>query len=435
MSTLTVRLSQRSKTWLPLASILLIALAFRLVFALAFRVDFRASGDSRLYDSIAWNLAQGHGFSSSAAPPYLPTARVVPGYPFFLAALYALVGHHPVVAIPAQILLELGTVCLVYVCATRIFDTRAGLLAAALTALCPALAGYTSWLLTETLFTFLLTLFCWLMLRATHSARYASFCWAGLAAGAAAMVRGPILAFVPLWALALLALRRPLRPVLPRVALMLACAAIIVVPWIARNYVRIGRAALAGGTGFQIYMRALRVTHSDLEARPIFHQQRDALYAAGYSEDQTDQILQKQGLDRIASDPLRYVASVGVQCVAFWRGNFSGAFRLQDFSVYVNERNWAAAAIKIFLSAASNLLPLLALFAMIARRKWWRRWWPLCLLLLYWTAFHAAASSLVFRYQVPALPIVYVFSAQGLLLVWAKARPVLMWAQSAHNRG
>jgi 4-amino-4-deoxy-L-arabinose transferase-like glycosyltransferase len=422
----------RARLPLPLACILLTALAFRLVVIVAFGDRFR--DDSLLYDAIAWNLAQGHGFSQSATPPHLPTTRVVPGYPLFLAAVYAVAGHTPAAAVLAQVLLELGTIYLVYLCATQVFDTRTGLLAAALAALCPALAGYASWLLTETLFTFLLVLFCWLMLRATHSARYASFCWAGLAAGAAAMVRGQILAFLPLWTLALAALGRHLRRLIPRVTMAAVCVTVIVAPWIVRNRLQTGRVVLADGQGFQMYVRALMITHPTEEARALYRQQREAYSAAGYSTSEVDRIMQQMGLDIIVSDPLAYVASIGYQSIAIWRGSFSEAFRMQEFAVYVSQRDWVAAAIKILLAALWNLLPPLAILGMLTAHKSWRRWWPLALLLLYWTLFHAAASTVQSRYMVPVYPVAYIFSAQGLLFLWIAARSICPWPCGAQNR-
>ncbi len=363
----------------------------------------------------------------------MPTAKVVPGYPFFLAAIYALGGHGPAFAVLAQVLLDLGTVYLAYLCAARVFDARTGLLAAALAALCPALAGYASVLLTETLFTFLLMLFCWLMLRATHSARYNSFCLAGLAAGAAGMVRAPILAFVPLWAIGVMAIRRTLRQLLPRLALVLVCTAAVVIPWIGRNHLQTGQAVLAAGPGIQLYVRALMTTHPRMEARAIHRQEREAYAAAGYSILEVDRIMQEQALQIIASNPLAFLASTGVQSVAIWRGEFSGAFRMQGFSTYISQHNWAAAGAKVLLAVFWNLMPPLALLGLVVAGRWWRRWWPLALLLLYWTLFFATASTLLSRYMVPVYPVLYIFTAQGLLFLWAKAKSVCPWPRTAYG--
>ncbi len=111
--------------------------------------------DSRLYANIAENwLRHGvYGITNSGA--IMPTLSRLPGYPAFLAAIFALfgVGNFRAVLL-VQTLFDLATCFLVADLARRMFSWRAAQAAFLLAALCPFLANYAAAALTETLETF-----------------------------------------------------------------------------------------------------------------------------------------------------------------------------------------------------------------------------------------------------------------------------------------
>jgi len=71
--------------------LLLVALGFRLFIAL--RLPNDEPGDGRVYSQIARNVLSSHIYSHEPQPPYVPSIIRLPGYPLFLAAVYALFGH------------------------------------------------------------------------------------------------------------------------------------------------------------------------------------------------------------------------------------------------------------------------------------------------------------------------------------------------------
>src|SRR5208282_745581 len=111
--------------------------------------------DSRLYANIAENwLRHGvYGITNSGA--IMATLSRLPGYPAFLAAIFALfgVGNFRAVLL-AQALFDLATCFLIADLARRLFSWRAAQAAFLLAALCPFLANYSAAALTETLETF-----------------------------------------------------------------------------------------------------------------------------------------------------------------------------------------------------------------------------------------------------------------------------------------
>lgn len=130
--------------WSTLAALLL-RLFF--VFCLPAVVD-----DSRLYANIALNWLHHGIYGITDSGQVMPTFSRLPGYPAFLATIFAVFGEnnfHAVLLI--QVLFDLGTCFLVADMARQLFSDRAAKPAFLLAALCPFLANYAAAALTETL--------------------------------------------------------------------------------------------------------------------------------------------------------------------------------------------------------------------------------------------------------------------------------------------
>lgn len=127
----------------------LAALGLRMLFVLYFPgvVD-----DSRLYANIAENWLQHGIYGVTNSGVIMPTLSRLPGYPAFLAAIFALFGIENFRAVlVVQILFDLATCFLIADMAWRFFGERAAQAAFLLAALCPFLANYAAAALTETL--------------------------------------------------------------------------------------------------------------------------------------------------------------------------------------------------------------------------------------------------------------------------------------------
>ncbi len=127
----------------------LAALAIRLAFVFRFPA---VVDDSRLYADIAKNwLHHGvYGITNSGA--IMPTLSRLPGYPAFLAAIFAIFGIDNFRAVLIiQVVFDLITCFLIADSARRLFSDRAAKAAFLLTAICPFLANYAAAALTETL--------------------------------------------------------------------------------------------------------------------------------------------------------------------------------------------------------------------------------------------------------------------------------------------
>jgi 4-amino-4-deoxy-L-arabinose transferase-like glycosyltransferase len=115
--------------------------------------------DSRVYADIANNWLHHGVYGITDSGKVTPTSSRLPGYPAFLAAIFAIFGtnnFHAVLLI--QILFDLATCFFIADLSRRLFSDRAAKAAVMLAALCPFLANYAAAALTETLEIFFTTL-------------------------------------------------------------------------------------------------------------------------------------------------------------------------------------------------------------------------------------------------------------------------------------
>jgi len=151
--------------------------------------------DSRLYADIAKNWLQHGVYGITNSGIITPTLSRLPGYPAFLAAIFAIFGADNFRAVLLiQVLFDLGTSFLVADMARRLFSNRAAKAAFLLAALCPFLANYAAAALTETLEIFFTALALDLAFGALGvgdaSARpFMSWLGCGLSIGAAILLR------------------------------------------------------------------------------------------------------------------------------------------------------------------------------------------------------------------------------------------------------
>lgn len=212
--------------------------------------------DSRLYANIAENWLQHGVYGVTNSGVIMPTLSRLPGYPAFLAAIFAIFGiedFHAVLLV--QVVFDLGTCFLIADLARRLLSERAAQAGFLLASVCPFLANYAATALTETLEIFFTALaldlaICGLgALSADGRGRHRSLTWlgCGLSIGAGILLRpdgGILLAAVGgylLWLL-LRSLRRTSSRV-PRSSFSIVWAGVLVaigataplIPWTLRN--------------------------------------------------------------------------------------------------------------------------------------------------------------------------------------------------------
>ncbi|HEX6803014.1 MAG TPA: glycosyltransferase family 39 protein [Terriglobales bacterium] len=222
----------------------LAAILLRLIFLLRFP---GVVNDSFVYGDIAKNWLQ-HGIYGLSGPEEIsPTYIRLPGYPAFLAFIFALFGvEHYRAVLVAQLLVDLGTCLICADLARRLLGERASKIAFLLTALCPFLADYSAAALTETLEIFFTALALDCAIAGLQNWKLSSWAGCGVSCAAAILLRpdGAMLPFVVIvyigWHVCFPSPRSrllPARPQLLRAALLVAILSILpLVPWTVRNW-------------------------------------------------------------------------------------------------------------------------------------------------------------------------------------------------------
>ncbi len=236
-----------SAAWTQLALILTLALAVRLTVAAYWqsRLDGRFGfGDSESYWTLGRAVAGGQPYW------YGPDDAAVfrtPGYPVILAPIFLLGGNEPSVMWARAESAVLGTLAVLCVwwLGRMLFDERTGLIAAAVAAFYPGAIAVGALVLSETPFCVLMLvqLAFWTLACRAESLRNA---WlpaigAGLAAGAATLVRPSWLLFTPMAVLiSVVVCGQKLRHLRIGVAMLLGLI-VAMTPWWVRNAQVTGR--------------------------------------------------------------------------------------------------------------------------------------------------------------------------------------------------
>ena len=184
--------ADRFLTWLASRS-LLAYLTLLVTSALLLRLLWVAlvrpipTSDAAVYDTLAAGLAGGMGYVDSLSN-LVPTAYRPPGYPMFLALLYAVFGRHHWAVGSAQAILGTLSCLLTYRLGARLLGECQGRLAGLALAAYPNQIYYTSLIMGESLFVALMLLTLNLLARQPPF-RARHLLAAGVLAGLSALVR------------------------------------------------------------------------------------------------------------------------------------------------------------------------------------------------------------------------------------------------------
>jgi 4-amino-4-deoxy-L-arabinose transferase-like glycosyltransferase len=222
----------------------LAGVALRLLFILRFP---GVTSDSFVYGDIARNWLQHGIYGLSGVNEISPTYIRLPGYPAFLAAVFAIFGmEHYRAVLVLQMFVDIASCLVVADLARRLVSPRAARVAFLLAALCPFLANYVANALTETLevfFTVLSLDFAIVGLETLQSSSVRPWLGCGLAIGAAMLLRpdgGLLLVAIVAYLLILsqakkLRARAPTPHVLRSSLIVILVSLASLVPWTLRN--------------------------------------------------------------------------------------------------------------------------------------------------------------------------------------------------------
>jgi 4-amino-4-deoxy-L-arabinose transferase-like glycosyltransferase len=387
--------------------ILVVSVALNVAAALALGNGVRplpGTHDQLSYDALAWRVASGQGFTVGQDSWPLtragqPTAHWSYLYTGYLALVYRLFGHVPLVARLIQallvgLLLPWG----LYRLASALGERRAGLWAAALGAAYVYFVYYSASLMSEMATIVAVVWLLEVVVRLVERPSWRLWLAFGLLVAVAALLRQVTLVAVPPLALWILWSRRQRATALGlAVAGVLAVA--LVLPVTVRNARAFGRfVPINTNAGFAFYWANHPVHGTRFQG--ILSDEGPGYVALipvelrRLDEAALNDALMARGLGFVRSDPRRYV----LLCLS----------RLEDyFMFWPSGRSSALSNVSRVLSFGL-LLPLM-LAGLWLSRLHWRRWMPLYLFAGSYVIVHLLSWALI-RYRLPVDAVLLVFA-------------------------
>jgi hypothetical protein len=412
----------------------------RLLLWWVFRHQELHISDELDYQALAENLVN-HG-EYAFGPGKTPTSLRPPLYPFLLAGFYWLAGPGYLAAVRLfQAVVSLGTVAITYRLGREVVAPRTATWAAGLLCFYPSLLAYNNLILTEVVFTFLLTAAVLLTVLAIRRGSVGCAAAAGVVLGLAALTRSIVWLAPPFLAAYFLIVwpagwgRR-----LAAAAALAAAFAAVLAPWSVRN-TRLQQTFVAvdtmGGLNFMLgnYRHTPLYRSWDaitLEGEKFWAHEVITTYPPEerVTQGQMDKLALRQGLKFVRENPGLTLQRDLVKFFDFWgleREVVAGAGR----GFFGTPSRWAILGLTAAIAGGYAAAILLAIFGVLFappadRRAHW--------LFLAVIAYTCALHTVVFahsRYHLPLVPLILLYTAGAVThagAIWRRRWTGRFWA-------
>jgi 4-amino-4-deoxy-L-arabinose transferase-like glycosyltransferase len=253
-------LSDKKRDTILLVVIGLVALGIRFFLMVYFQSYIIRDDWAFGYEAgrIAKSIAVGDGFSSPFRDPTGPTVWLVPAYPLLLASIFTLFGvytaHAAIVALVINCLTSALSCVPIFFIGKKLFNRTVGYIAAATFAIYPPSIWHainTIW--DTTIFVFLVSILMAWLFSLPETLNFKNASYFGLFMGLVALMNAVILIFYPFVILWLyFKSRRRVREKVLCLGTTCLLTAIVLSPWLLRNYWVFGRLMLRSNFGLEL---------------------------------------------------------------------------------------------------------------------------------------------------------------------------------------
>jgi hypothetical protein len=420
-----------------------------------FFLSYPLSGhDERQYDRLGYNLARNGAFSLEETAPFAPTMFRDPGYPAFLAASYAVFGHRIKAVLLLQMIMHALTAVLAYSIAKSIFTESSAFLAGVLAAVFPTLANMSGYLLSETFFTFALSLGVYAHMKGLKSRSVAWCAFAGLVFGAATLTKAAAL-LLPVF-LAGIAVVTAVLTGKEMKRLCICLLVLLIIPaalasaWMMRNKAEFNTYSITLRGGEALWSRAEKLDDGPKEVlitacynfseflgqklfpgaaerpeRYLFKdfEKAEALrvrYAAsGQTDPQIEEIFKREAMHKISRQPLKYIAYTfieGIKMTAFTYIPVLNEPAVCEYFGKLRNGDIVLSVLKGIMRMAAYVLIALFLAGAVRNARIWDSWMPLFAAVLYFTLIYSLLDA-IGRYSIPLIPFYCIMAAAAIFPV------------------
>lgn len=267
--------------------------------------------DAPSWNGVAINLLNKKGFLE---PSGEPTSVRPPVYPLFLAGIYLIFGvnNYGVVYIIQSILSSLTNVILFLFC-VQFINYKVGIISSLIFTFWPPFVVYSGIICSETLYTFLLSVFIFLFLR---SKSYVSSILLGVLLGVINLTRSTIV-FYTVFLVAYYIILKINHEKILRVVIMTIVSFIVVLPWTLRNWYTFNRFLLINTAAGELFWSG-----TNLEWDGICKHNRDENFFEKFGRIQNpvdrDKELFKEGIKNILRSPIGFLKLSVKKFYRFW---------------------------------------------------------------------------------------------------------------------
>jgi 4-amino-4-deoxy-L-arabinose transferase-like glycosyltransferase len=267
--------------------------------------------DSAEHDILAQNIAEGNGFCYY---PGTPTSYRPPLYPLYLGIIYRIFGHHYNIAYVFEALIGSLTPVFIYLVSLQLFSFRGSRIIAIITAVYPTYIFMTTELMTENLFTFLVSLLIFNANKLRTNQNAWSVFITGIVLGLSTLCRAtmlPIIFLFPVWGA--YSNENPVKGFKKSIWVSII-AFVLMSPWVIRNY--------------KVHNAIILV---DTHGGATFHYHHNLLTEEGYFWKAAEGLKQKEIAKEIEQEKARILGGETVKSVFLKkaaRGHLEGLSRI-----------------------------------------------------------------------------------------------------------
>lgn len=359
--------------------------------------EYHAS-DELSYDQIGSNLISGKGLVTDGGL----YAKRGPAYPLFLALIYFIFGHSFVAARFAQAFVGALTCLVIYAMANEIFCKKMAVISALICVAYYPFIQYPAYLLSEVIFTFLITASLYFFVRYYNKRQDLLLLSASVLWGVASLCRTAALPFVLILLFWLCALHKfNLKSLIKPLIILMIGITVVILPWAARNYL--------------IYRTFIPVAIESGKVLYYGNNPRATGGTGGWTKNEIDQFFPENIGDPNTPAADKVMAGLALKYMA----NYPKRTVILGFKKFINMWRPFYADARITNKVIMSLMyipiivcAIIGIILSLGERN--KKYYLLYALVAYFIVVHMVTISAI-RYRDPVMPVIIIFASFGLL--------------------